>query len=131
MPAAVPAVTAAKPSVAAVQARPAVPAAGPRQGLLPDMPGPVLEEPGHPFEEFLAKKFDELVLAMTMEGARLRVSPVTQLKVLVNMLTVRVAAFAVRGSIAREDILRVLDHFWRLQPKPPQPKPPPLPPVAK
>jgi len=81
----------------------------------------VLEEPGHPFEAFLSNEFDRLVQNMAKEGHRLKVPPITQIKVLVIMLTVRVAAFGVRAGIARADILKVLDQFWALQPKPPTP----------
>jgi hypothetical protein len=93
--------------------------------------GPVLEEPQHPFEEFLAARFADLVTSVVNEGTRLKVPPITQIKVLVNMLVVRVAAFGVRASVSRADILKVLDHFWGLQPKPPgavPPKPQPTPP---
>jgi hypothetical protein len=89
----------------------------------------VLEQPAHPFEEFLAKEFDRLVQNMRREGLRLKVHPVKQVLVLVQMMTIRVAAFGVLANIGRADILKVLDHFWALQPKP---KPAPAPaPAAK
>ena len=102
----------------AATAKPA--AAGPAK---PQDDGPVLEEPEHPFQEFLARKFDELVQAMTKEGARLKIHPVKQVRTLVTIMTVRVAAFAVRSRVERADVLKVLDHFWGLQPKPPPPAP--------
>jgi hypothetical protein len=84
----------------------------------------VLELPSHPFEEFLAKEFDRLIQNMRREGMRLKVHPRKQISVLVQMMTIRVAAFGVQINIGRADVIKVLDHFWALQPKP---KPAPAP----
>ncbi len=124
---AVPSQPVAKPAAAAPAAKPAT--AVPVRP--PSSDGPVLEEPSHPFEEFLAGEFNRLVANMNKEGQRLKVPPMTQVKVLVNMLTVRVAAFGVRASLSRADILKVLDYFWGLQPKPPAPPPQPKPPAGR
>jgi hypothetical protein len=122
--------TAVRPVTApAAATKPAPTAASPAQSAnaLQGEGGLVLEQPAHPFEEFLAKEFDRLVANMRREGARLKVHPLKQVSVLVQMMTIRVAAFGVLANIGRVDVLKVLDHFWALQPKP---KPAPAP-VAK
>jgi hypothetical protein len=117
-PAAAPSV-APKPAPAATATNPAQSAAA-----LQGDGGLVFEKPAHPFEEFLAKEFDRLIQNMRREGVRLKVHPVKQVLVLVQMMTIRVAAFGVAANVGRADILQVLDHFWALQPKP---KPAPAP----
>ena len=112
-----PAATPARPAQAA---RPAPAGAAPAPTAA--QPAVVLEDPGHPFEAFLGKKFEELVRAMNAEGARLKIPPMGQAKIFVTMLTIRVAAYGVRAGISRTDVLKVLDHFWAMQPA--QPRPP-------
>jgi hypothetical protein len=85
---------------------------------VPPGDAPVLEQPQHPFEEFMAREFANLIERMNKEGDRLKVHPLARVKVLVIMLTIRVAAFGVRAGIARADIIKVLDQYLALQPKP-------------
>jgi len=119
-----------KPAAAAApKSATAAPAGKPAATLSP-ADRPVLEQPAHPFEVFLAREFDQLVQRMHQEGTRLNVSAMTQIKVLVNMLIVRVAAFSVRANVNREDVLKVLDHFWKLQPRPAPPPRPATPPAG-
>jgi len=127
--AAAPPAPAARPAAAAAPPAPAArPAAAPAALAAQ---APVLERPTHPFEEFLAKELDQLVQRMHKEGLRLKVPVMTQVKVLINVLIVRVAAFSVRASVNKADVITVLDHCWAMQPKP-APAPtarPPAPPV--
>lgn len=112
-----------KPSLATPGVAPQKPAqAAPQPSTM------VLEEPGHPFEVFLAKEFDGFVARMNAEAHRLNISQAARLRVLIMMLMVRVAAYGVRGGLAKKDILDIFERFWTMQPKPTAPVPAAAPP---
>jgi len=83
---------------------------------------PVIEEPDHPFEEFISDAYADLFNKIDEEGRKLKVPPDARVKVMVTILTIRIAAIGYGAGFKKEDILAVFNKFWALQRPPTTPK---------
>ena len=77
------------------------------------------------FGTFLAKEIDGLIARMNAEANRLSITQPNRLRVFTMILMNRVAAYGVRGGLAKKDIIDIFESYWAMQPKPTAPVPAP------
>lgn len=76
---------------------------------------PVIEDTQHPFEEFISDAYADLFNRIDEEGRKLKVPADARVKVMVTILTIRIAAIGYGAGFKKEDILSVFNKFWALQ----------------